>query len=150
MARERAQLRTLEDCTTALERDVLSPRDRAATHVNRGIIHLRRDRLALAEADFSRASELDRRGALRGAIAVNRSAVLLREGRVGDALEQTEIALEEEGPHHADAWFNRAVALEELDDLTGAYHAYQEAQALRPGWPAPARELARFSVDGSS
>lgn len=148
--RNRAPLRTLDHCTTALERDVLAPRDRAATHVNRGIIQLRRNQLDLAEADFSRASQLDRDGRLTGAIAVNRSAVLLRQGRVSAALEQTDIALAETGPHRADAWFNRAVALEEMNDLTGAYHAYQEAQTLRPGWPAPARELARFSLDGSS
>ena len=44
------------------------------------------------------------------------------------------------------AWFNRGLANEGLGDLNAAYRDYSRAAALKPDWPAPKTELARFTV----
>ena len=44
------------------------------------------------------------------------------------------------------AYFNRALAEERLNDLRAAYFDYQMALQLKPDWPAPKAELARFHV----
>ena len=79
-------------------------------------------------------------------ISTAAAAALLRLGRYHDALAQTDIAIEAAEDNLADAWFNRAVALEALNDIDGAYDAYHQALALRPGWSMVERELERFSV----
>src|SRR5581483_11153925 len=45
-------------CTTALDTEMLSPRDRAGTFVNRGVLKLRRGRFEAATKDFDTAVQL--------------------------------------------------------------------------------------------
>ncbi len=138
---ERDDRSALADCNEALE-TVEVRRNRAATHVNRGIILLHAGRSEEALADFNEAEMI---GSVRlGDLALNRSSALIRLGRYRDAVTQTEIAIAEGGFNAANAWFNRGVALEELGDLPGAYDAYQQAATLRPNWRLPQFELRRF------
>ncbi len=144
----RSDIYALTDCERALERRQLPRRDRAATHINMGIILLHSGQYedALASFDEAEALNIGRRGAL----AVNRSSALIRLGRFDDALVQTGIAIEADEANIADAWFNRAMVLERLGDLPGAYQALSRALEERPGWPLAQREMDRFSIaDGS-
>jgi tetratricopeptide (TPR) repeat protein len=138
----------LSDCDTALERDVMNRRDRASTHVNRGIVQMYRGRSDAALLDFDRAEQL--RPDYADALAVNRSAALIRLSRYEEALQQSELALETETEFLADAWFNRAVALESLGRFALARDAYLQALEARPGWTAAQRELRRYTLHSAS
>jgi tetratricopeptide (TPR) repeat protein len=141
----RTELAALIDCDTAIGGQDLSARDRAATVVNRGVIHLLRRDANKALADFNRAIEW--RPEL-GEAYVNRGAALILKGDYQAAVESINrgLALGAEDPH--EAYFNRAIALEKLDDARGAYADYTRAAELKPEWTLPRQELTRFTVTG--
>lgn len=141
----RTDLGALMDCDTAIGGQELSARDRAATVVNRGVIHLLRRDPAKALEDFDRA--ISWRPDL-GEAYVNRGAALILKGEYRAAVQSINRGLElgAEDPH--EAYFNRAIALERLDDARGAYDDYTRAAALKPDWALPRQELARFTVTG--
>lgn len=141
---ERSDIRALQECNFAIDHENLRRRDRAATYVNRGIIQMRRDNLEEALDDFDAGERLQR--SFGPALAVNRSATFIRMGRYHDAVEQTDIAIRADAENVAEAWFNRGIALEQLNDLGGAYHAFSQALEERPDWGAARRELDRFTV----
>jgi tetratricopeptide (TPR) repeat protein len=139
----RGDLTALNTCDAALQDPLLSGRDRAATLVNRGVVKLHRRDAASARSDFDAA--IAARPDL-GEAYVNRGAALIRMGDYRAAIASIDEGLQKgaEDPH--EAYFNRAIALELLGDLVGAYRDYRKAQSLKPGWPLPAQELARYSV----
>ena len=138
----------LAECDMALEQGMTNRRNRAATYVNRGIIRMMRDDLEGALVDFDEGESM--RPELAASIAVNRSAAFIRLGRFVDAVSQANYAIANDANDMASAHFNRAIALEELGDLNGAYHAYRDALTVRPGWIRAQRELDRFVVRQSS
>lgn len=141
---QRGDRRAIADCDYALDDLLLMRRDRAATHINRGIVMMHSGDAEAALADFDRADAMDRIAA--PVLALNRSSALIRLDRPHEAMEQTAIVIAAGGDNLAEAWFNRAVALEMLGDVTGAYEAYSRAAGLRSDWPLVQRELARFTV----
>jgi tetratricopeptide (TPR) repeat protein len=130
-------------CSQALSEEMLSPRDKAGTFVNRGIMKMRRGELAPALADFELAARYEPK---LGEIYVNRGAALIGQHRYADGLADLNkgLALGIEEP--AKAYYNRALAYEGLDDLKSAYFDYQKAVELSPTWDAPKQELTRFHV----
>jgi len=139
----RTDLGALTDCDTAIGGQELSARDRAATVVNRGVIHLLRREADSALADFDRA--IDWRPDL-GEAYVNRGAALILRGDFAGAIASINKGLElgAEDPH--EAYFNRAIAEEKLDNTRAAYADYRRAAELKPDWALPRAELARFTV----
>ncbi len=133
----------LRDCTNALQEEQLDTRARAATHVNRGVILMRRGDRAAALGDFDQAIAL---GEHLGEAYVNRGALLIVERRYDEGLADTNRALELALREPEKAWFNRAIAQEEMGDTRSAYLSYRRASELDPGWREPQAELARFSV----
>jgi tetratricopeptide (TPR) repeat protein len=134
--------RALEQCNGALL-EALEPRDRAGTHVNRGIVHMNRHAHQLALADFDRAITLAPDLA-EGHI--NRGAALLARGDYEGALAAINRGLELTPEEPARAYYNRGVANEELGNVREAYEDYQRAAQLAPQWGQPRIELARFQV----
>lgn len=132
-----------EVCTRALEEELLNPRDKAGTYVNRGIMRMRRGSWGPAMADFDRAvyykPDL-------GEIYVNRGAALLGQHRYADGLADINKSLQLGVDEPAKAYYNRALAYEGLDDLKSAYFDYQKALELSPDWDAPKQQLTRFHV----
>jgi tetratricopeptide (TPR) repeat protein len=130
-------------CSQALAEEMLSPRDKAGTFVNRGIMKMRRGEMAPALIDFNQAARYEPK---LGEIYVNRGAALIGQHRYADGLTDLNkgISLGVEEP--AKAYFNRALAYEGLDDVKSAYFDYQKAVELSPAWEAPKQELARFHV----
>jgi tetratricopeptide (TPR) repeat protein len=139
----RAAARGLLVCTSALESDPLTRRDRAATYVNRGVIHLQRRDGKSALADLNVAHRL---APDIGDVLVNRGAALVLLGRYAEADADLTLGIELGSTQPQDAHFNRAVAREARGDLKGAYVDYTEAARLAPDWSAPKTELARFAV----
>ena len=133
----------VEICTRALAEEAMTPRDRAATHVNRGILLMRRRSFQEARQDFEQA--MAQQPELGEAFA-NRGSVLLVDGRFQDALKDFDRALALGVTEPERTYFNRAVAREWLDDFKGAYLDYRKAAQLNPGWPTPREQLVRFTV----
>jgi Tfp pilus assembly protein PilF len=134
-------------CTQALTTEHLSRADRAATHVNRGVIALRARDAEAAMTDFDAALRMSPG---LGAAFLNRAAASLLVGRwmIADADATTALNLGVE-----EAWaahFNRGVARERLGDVRGAWQDFTRAAELAPAEPAPKAELARFEVRAGS
>lgn len=134
----------LRACDLALQASPLTSAERAATFVNRGVLHLQRRDAAPARADFDAALRL---APDLAEAHVNRGAALILLGEFAGALTALDRGLAL-GPADAhEAHFNRAIAYEQLGDLRRAYADYRQALALKPEWPLPAEELARFTVE---
>jgi tetratricopeptide (TPR) repeat protein len=139
----RADMSALLDCDAAISSQELNARDRAATVVNRGVIYLLRKDARRALQDFDLA--ISWRPEL-GEAYVNRGAALILQGDYQGAITSISrgIELGAEDPH--EAYFNRAIAHEKLDDMRAAYADYRRAIELKPDWALPQQELARFTV----
>jgi len=130
-------------CSQALSEEMLSPRDKAGTYVNRGIMRMRRGDLASAMGDFNQAAKYKPD---LGEIYVNRGAALVGQKRYQDGLADINKALGLGIEEPAKAYYNRALAYEGLDDIKSAYFDYQKAVELSPDWDAPKQQLVRFHV----
>ncbi len=130
-------------CTTALQVETLNFRDRARTLVNRGVLQMRQRQFSAARADFDEASNIDPN---LGEAYVNRGATFVGEERYREGVEQIDKGLSLGVKDPEKAFYNRGLANEGLGDLTSAYKDYSRASELKPDWPAPKTELARFTV----
>jgi tetratricopeptide (TPR) repeat protein len=132
-----------EHCDRALSVERLSPRDLAATHVNRAIVRHRRGDLRAALADYDTALELE---PSQPDAYLNRGLTLLRANRPAEALRDFDAAIANNPERPALAYYGRAGAYEDLGNLRAAYFDYRRASELAPEWTRPRRELARFTV----
>lgn len=139
----RTDLGAILDCDSAISGQELSSRDRAATVVNRGVIHLLRRDAAKALGDFDRA--IAWRPDL-GEAHVNRGAALILTGDFAGAVASINRGLELGTEDLHEAYFNRAIAQEKLENYAAAYADFRRAAELKPDWDLPGRELARFTV----
>jgi tetratricopeptide (TPR) repeat protein len=130
-------------CTAALEGEMLGPRERAGTYVNRGIIKLRRKQYDAAIRDFDTAV---RTKADLAEAYVNRGAAYIGAQRFAESVADFNNALELGTSEPHKAYYNRGVAHEWLDDPAAAYLDYQKALELAPDWTLPKAQLARFGV----
>lgn len=141
--RESASMDALDTCNHALTEQPLDRRNRAATFVNRGIIHLNRSESTEALADFDRAVQLTPDLA---EAHTNRAAALLEQNDYQGAVAAIDRALTLEPSEPHKAYFIRAAAYEELGDMTAAYRDYRRASELAPDWRPARAELTRFRV----
>ncbi len=139
----RADEKSLATCDLALREEPLDQLRRAATFVNRGIIHMRRKAWDLAQSDFDDAL---RRKPELGEGWVNRGALMIGTRRFAEGLADTNRGLELGIEEPEKAYYNRAIAYEGLGDTTAAYYDYSQALALSPEWDMPKKELTRFTV----
>jgi tetratricopeptide (TPR) repeat protein len=133
----------VELCTNALQNPVLDRRDEAGTYINRGVIFMGRGDFNAARGDFERAIAVD---PTLGEAWVNRGAVNIVDKRFQDGVSDISKGLTLGTEEPAKAYYNRAIAYEALDDETSAYHDYEQALVLQPGWDLPRNELLRFTV----
>jgi tetratricopeptide (TPR) repeat protein len=130
-------------CNSALL-EAMSDHEKAGTHVNRGILLMRRKQYEAARADFKTAETLD---PAMGEAVVNNGASYIAERRYLEGLTEIDRGLGMNPEEPEKAYYNRALANEGLDDMKGAYLDYMKALELAPNWDAPRRELARFTVE---
>ncbi len=130
-------------CTDALQQEALTPANRAATHVNRGIARMRAERYDDALADYNRALDID--GEL-GAAHLNMGAALIHQRKFTEALGPLDIAIELGTQDLFAAHYNRAIAREQSGDIAGAYADFTRSAELKPEWDLARRQLARFTV----
>lgn len=134
---------SLDACGKALNEEALTVQDRAATHVNRGILLLRRANLNGADADFDAALKLNPHEAEAW---LNKAILNARYRKSSDALPYVAKALENGTRKPAIAYFVRAMANEDSGKIAAAYQDFQRARNLDPKWAEPALELKRFQV----
>lgn len=132
------------DCDQALREENLTREDLVATHVNRGILRLRKGAVDGAIGDFDQAIALDPDEA---EAYLNKGMALLRlpDGEV-QAVGLFDTALAKNTRKPAIAYYGRGVANELKGRLRDAYRDYRQASAMDPKWRDPKTELARFSV----
>jgi len=135
--------KTLDICTAALDGELLSPRDRAGTYVNRGIIKLRAKNYEAAITDFNTAIRY--KSDLAEAY-VNRGAARIGTKHYAESVADLTQALDLTVQEPEKAYYNRAVAYEWMDNEKAAYFDYQKAIELAPNWPLPKEQLTRFTV----
>jgi tetratricopeptide (TPR) repeat protein len=133
----------LRHCDQAFGETSLSLYDTVATHVNRGILRLRHNRIDEAMVDFDRAIALDPG---QPEAYLNKGALMIRLNDPGRALPLFTMALEHETSRPALAHYGRAVANEALGNVREAYSDYRRASELAPEWEEPRVELRRFRV----
>ncbi len=130
-----------QECTLVLEGEALSPHEAAATYVNRGV--LTDGAVAQARQDFEAALTIEPR--LPEAL-VDRGGALIAGGHDKEGMDEITRGLALNPTQPEKAYYNRAVAEERLGDLRSAYDHYRKASDLKPDWPLPRTELARFKV----
>lgn len=138
-AREEAE----HQCTLAIEGEPLAPHEAAATYVNRGVLYLSGQSVADARRDFEQALRIE--PGLPEAM-VDRGAALIAGGHDRDGVDEITRGLLLGPVQPEKAYYNRAVAEERLGDVRKAYFDYRKASELKPDWPLPKTELARFKV----
>ena len=133
----------MHECDLAIENEILTQHDLAATHVNRGVLFLALHDYANAKKDFDLAAQIEPG---LGEAYENRGAALIGMGRDRDGIADINKGLSLNASEPEKAYFNRALAEERLDDLKSAYADYQKAVELKPDWAIAKAELARFHV----
>ena len=136
---------SLAVCTRALDVDSLSRRDRGATLVNRGIIHMQARDLESAITDYRAAIALD--PDLAEAHVNLGIALLHRGGQDQAAIETLTRALEMRPAKPEVALYSRAVAHEMVGNMREAFEDYSAAAAAAPDWKEPVEQLKRFSIE---
>lgn len=134
---------SLDACSRALSEEGLTPQDRAATYVNRGILQLRRANLDRANSDFDAALKLNPN---EPEAWLNKAILNARYRKSVDALPYVEKALQNGTRRPAIAYFVRAMANEDSGRIGAAYQDLQRARSLDPKWAEPSIELQRFQV----
>lgn len=133
----------LRSCDNALTNEALDSHDLVATHVNRGILRLRRNQVDLAMADFDSAIRIDPN---EPEAYLNKGAVFIRMENPGAALPLFNAALERNTSRPELAHYGRAIANETLGNVRAAYEDFRRASELSPEWQEPRVELRRFRV----
>jgi tetratricopeptide (TPR) repeat protein len=137
------QVRDLRRCDDALSAGGLSNYETVATHVNRGILRLRRGAIDEAIVDFDSAMTLD---PTQPEAYLNKGAALIQRQNPSEAAQLFTVALEHNTQRPAVAHYGRAVANEALGNVREAYNDYQIASQLAPNWSAPRDDLQRFRI----
>ncbi|HEY0114456.1 MAG TPA: tetratricopeptide repeat protein, partial [Allosphingosinicella sp.] len=102
------------NCDAALQPGAATRQDVVATHVNRGILHMRRNDLEAALADFDAATALEPN---EPEAYLNRGAALLKRAETARALAMFDQALAKNTSRPELAYYARAVAHEGLGNL---------------------------------
>lgn len=133
----------IDYCDQALNEEALSDHDLVATHVNRGILLMRKNNLDAAIADFDAAIA---RNPDQAEAWLDKGLTMLKRDDAAAALPLFTTALNKRTRKPALAYFGRAVAHEVQGDVEAAYYDYKRARAADPDWDRPRLELSRFTV----
>lgn len=136
---------SMQACERALAEEPLTAGDRAATLVNRGVLHMIGAGYAEADRSFDSALAVDPSSADAW---LNKAFLRLRQGDGRAALPMLERALQLRSEREALAYYARGIAHEQMGEFGAAYTDLVRAQQLDPDWTLPARELTRYQRRG--
>src|SRR4051812_35355111 len=98
-----SDLASLTQCGRALDQEALTPKDRASTYINRGVILVQRKAFTEAIADFDQALRLQPR---MGEAYLNRGAAKLGLRHYAEALPDLDRAIDLGASQPEKAWFD--------------------------------------------
>ncbi len=121
----------------------LTPHDRAATYINRGVLKLSLTEVNGAQDDFNAGIALNDQ---LGEAYVDRGATLIMQKRYKEAIDDIDrgLALGSKQAHLA--YFDRAMANESLGNMRAAYDDYRQALIIDPTFTLASDELTRFKI----
>jgi len=133
----------ISQCTNALDDMTLSVRDRAATFVNRGVLHLGRHELAAGFKDIDSGIALD---PMLADGYIDRGAASIALGHYDDALADLNkgITLGPTRPYVA--YYDRAIVERHNDDVRSAYYDLRKALELKPDFDLALKEIKDYHV----
>jgi lipoprotein NlpI len=133
----------LTQCNDALTIQMLSPEDRVATHVNRGILRMLSEQRDAAMRDFDAATAMNPQ---QPEPYLNKSVMVFDagDGKAAAELAQRALALGTQRP--GVALYVLALSKEEAGDVKAAYRDLVQAAALEPTWDRPKQELERYRI----
>jgi Tfp pilus assembly protein PilF len=139
-----APMKAMEICNLALTTEVLKRRDKAATHTNRGILHMRTGNNTRAMWDYENSLRL--MPELNEA-KVNLGAALYNLKRYPEALAALNEGVKAESESaRTVGFYNRGLTHEKLGDLQSAYEDFREALKMKPDFKQAQDQIARFTV----
>ena len=136
--------KAIEVCTMALDQEVLSRRDKAATYTNRGILHMRAGRNQRALWDYQKGialmpdlyeAKVNLGAALYGLERYTEALAALNEGVLTDSVDARAIG-----------FYNRGLCYEKLGNLQQAYEDFRRALNTNPEFKQAAMQMERFTV----
>jgi len=133
-------------CDTALEQEMLTRRNKAATYTNRGILYMRDGRNDRALVDYQKSlslmplleTKVNLGAALYGLKRYPEALSVLNEGVATDSADA-----------RATGFYNRALTHEKLGNVQAAYDDFRSALETKPDFAQAARQLQRFTVVGA-
>lgn len=135
--------KTITNCEAALDDISLRKKDRAATHVNVGILYMRAKRFEKSQEHYDSALKIA--GDLPE-IHINLSANYIYTGQYEKALASANKGIELGTEKMPEALFNRAMAYDHLERYNEAYRDLKRALELRPDWPPALRAIDNYEV----
>lgn len=132
----------IETCRTALS-EFLPTKDLAATHVNLGVLLMRKGDYAESQEQYAKAIKL--RPTLAEA-HINHAASLIYTANYSAAVTSIDKAIELGTDKMPEALYNRAVANDRLENYKGAYSDLKQALRLRPDWEPALALLSGYQV----
>ncbi|MCF6329434.1 MAG: tetratricopeptide repeat protein [Henriciella sp.] len=130
-------------CTRALREEAMTRDNLAATYVNRGVLRMRNGRYDSALADYAKAIDLKPQ---LGAAYLNEGAARIYKKDFASAIAPLDRAIALKSDDIFAAYYNRAIARENIGDVPGAYDDFRKALELKPGWELVESQLSRFVV----
>jgi len=133
----------IRKCEKALTTTELSRKDEAATHINLGVLLMRKGDNTEAQTHYKRAIELRPK---TPEAYINHGASLIYTGEYQAAISAINTAIELDTEKMPEALFNRAMAYNGVEDYRRAYKDLKQALALKPDWPIALKALDNYEV----
>lgn len=136
------QMGTIRKCKSALL-DQLSTRDLAATHINLGVLYMRRGDNDDAQTHYRKAIDIH---PSTPEAYINYGASLIYSGDYQEAINAINTAIELKTVKMPEALFNRAMAYDRLENYRSAYRDLKQVLILKPEWPAALEAIDNYTV----
>ena len=136
-------LEGVQICNMALQREMMTAKDKAATYDNRGVILNMLNRVDAAADDFHDAIRLD---PTLGDPYVNLGSMLIRQRQYPEALAQINKGMELGISFPHIGYYDRALAYDLLGRYREAYYDYKKAVELEPNFKPASDRLKDFTV----
>jgi len=133
----------IRTCEDALKTVGIGRKDKAATHINLGILLMRKGDNQAAQTHYKHAIDLRPKAA---EVYINYAASLIYTGEYQTAITTVNKAIDMDTSKMPEALFNRAMAYNRLQNYTAAYKDLKQALVLKPEWPVALKALENYTV----
>ena len=133
----------VEVCNQSLNREMLTTKDKAATHDNRGVMLDALGQVDAAERDFNAAIAL---APSLGDPYVNLGSMMIKKRQYAEALDHINKGLELGMGFPHIGYYDRAVAEQMMGRYKEAYYDYKKVLELEPSYAQASERLKDFTV----